>query len=165
MTERHEVHAQWADAGLVLYPESPVPLYVQLAAAIRRRIAWWELQAGALLPSEPTFAEMHGLSRETVNRAYRLLREAGVIRAKRGVGWFVAKALPVSYVPVPPGSRVYMRNVLPGDVLGSPQPPPVLLATALIVEEPGKPPVAYDPMATVAVAQAGPDSRACQEVG
>jgi len=153
MTERQEVHAQWADAGLVLYPEAPVPLYVQLAAAIRRRIARWELQAGVLLPSEPMFAEMHGLSRETVNRAYRLLREAGVIKAKRGVGWFVAQDLPITYVPVAPGSKIYMRNVLPGDVQGSPQPPPVLLATALIVEEPGKPPVAYDPMATVAVAQ------------
>jgi hypothetical protein len=48
--------------------------------------------------------------------------------------------------------------VIPGDVQGSPQPPPVLLATALIVEEPGKPPVAYDPMATVAVAQAAAPS-------
>jgi DNA-binding transcriptional MocR family regulator len=153
VTERNEVHAQWAEAGLVLYPESPVPLYVQLAAAIRRRVARWELQEGALLPSELTFAEMHSLSRETVNRAYRLLREAGVIKAKRGVGWFLVRPLPTTYVPVPPGSKVYMRNVLPGDVQGSPQPPPVLLATALIVEEPGKPPVAYDPMATVAVAQ------------
>lgn len=152
MTERQEVHAQWADAGLVLYPEAPVPLYVQLAAAIRRRIAWWDIQAGVLLPSEPMFAEMHGLSRETVNRAYRLLREAGVIKAKRGVGWFVVEALPTSYVQVPPGSKVYMRNMLPGDLQGTPQPPPVLLATALIVEEPGKPPVAYDPMATVAIA-------------
>src|SRR5215475_5854597 len=105
MTERQEVHAQWADDGLVLYPEAPVPLYVQLAAAIRRRIAWWELQSGVLLPSEPTFAEMHGLSRETVNRAYRLLREAGVIKARRGVGWFVATALPTTSVPVPPGGK------------------------------------------------------------
>jgi DNA-binding transcriptional MocR family regulator len=137
----------------VLYPESPVPLYVQLAAAIRRRITWWELQAGAMMPSEPMFAELHGLSRETVNRAYRLLRDAGVITAKRGVGWFVARAMPTNYVPVAPGSKVYMRNVLPGDVDGNPAPPPVLLATALIVEEPGKSPVAYDPMATVAVAQ------------
>lgn len=153
VTERQEVHAQWADAGLVLYTEAPVPLYVQLAAAIRRRIARWELQSGALLPSEPMFAEMHGLSRETVNRAYRLLREAGVIKAKRGVGWFVVTAIPTSYVPVSPGSKVYLRNVLPGDVQGTPDPPPMLLATALIVEEPGKPPVAYDPMATVAVAQ------------
>lgn len=152
MADRSEVNAQWADAAFVLYPESPVPLYVQLAAAIRRRIARWELQTDAMMPSEPMFAELHGLSRETVNRAYRLLREAGVIRSKRGVGWFVATALPTIYVSVAPGSKIYMRNVLPGDVDGNPAPPPVLLATALIVEEPGKSPVAYDPMATVAVA-------------
>src|SRR5215475_2922589 len=109
VTDRSEVHAQWAGAGFVLYPESPVPLYVQLAAAIRRRIGWWDLQAGAMMPSEPMFAELHGLSRETVNRAYRLLREAGVITAKRGVGWFVVTAIPTSYVPVSPGSKVYLR--------------------------------------------------------
>ena len=154
MAERHEVHARWANAGLVLYPSSPVPLYVQLAAAIRRRIAWWELPAGAPLPSEPAFAEQHQLSRETVNRAYRLLRETGTIRPKRGVGWFVTESEPQVEIPVPPGTKVYLRPVQSGDVVGSPRPPEALLATALIVEEPGKPPVAYDSMTTVAVAQA-----------
>jgi DNA-binding transcriptional MocR family regulator len=123
---------------------------------MRRRIAWWELPAGAPLPSEPAFAEQHKLSRETVNRAYRLLRDTGTIRAKRGVGWFVTEAEPRVEIPAPPGTKVYLRPVQSGDVVGSPRPPEALLATALIIEEPGKPPVAYDSMTAIAVAQATP---------
>lgn len=153
VTERDEADARWRqeNAKLVLYPESPIPLFAQVARAIRRRIAHWELPVGALMPSEPTFAELSGMSRETIRRAYWFLRETGTIKSRRGVGWFVADELPLIYVTPAPGSKVYTRPRWPGDVDATPKPQVMLEASSLIIEEPGKPPHAYDPMRTIVV--------------
>ncbi len=153
MTERDEADARWRqeNARLVLYPESSIPLFAQLARAIRMRIAHWELPVGSPMPSEPVFAELSGMSRETVRRAYWFLRETGTIKSRRGVGWFVAEELPLIYVTPAPGSRVYTRPRWPGDVHATPKPAVMLEASSLIVEEPGKPPRAYDPMRTIVV--------------
>jgi Bacterial regulatory proteins, gntR family len=152
VTERDEANALWVGAAdLVLYPDAPIPLFAQLARAIRFRIANWSLPAGALLPSEPAFAERHNLSRETVARAYRLLRDAGAIKSRRGVGWFVSEEIPVVSVTVGPGSTISARPIRPGDVDNIQNPVVMLMTGSLIVEEPGKQPVAYDPMRTVLV--------------
>jgi DNA-binding transcriptional MocR family regulator len=157
VNERDEAHAMWVGAeDLVLYPDAPIPLFVQIARHIRFRIAHWGLPAGSLLPSEPMFAERHGLSRETVARAYRLLRDAGAIRSRRGVGWFVAEALPVREVTVPPGTRISARPAKPGDVDTIQNRQVMLMTGSLVVEEPGNPPVIYDPMRTVIVVAQAP---------
>jgi DNA-binding transcriptional regulator YhcF (GntR family) len=152
VTERDETHARWLDADLVLYPDAPIPLFVQLGRAIRFRIAHWGLPAGALLPSEPAFAEQHDLSRETVGRAYRLLRDAGAIKSRRGVGWFVTEEIPVVAVTVDRGTTISARPIRPSDVDTIQNRVVMLMTGSLIVEEPGKQPVAYDPMRTVIVA-------------
>jgi len=150
VTERDEANALWVGASdLVLYADAPIPLFVQLARAIRFRIANWGLPAGALLPSEPAFAERHSLSRETVARAYRLLRDAGTIKSKRGVGWFVAEEIPVASVTVAPGSTISARPIRPGDVDTIRNRVVMLMTGSLIVEEQGQQPVAYDPMRTI----------------
>ncbi len=105
----------------------------------------------ALLPSEPAFAERHNLSRETVARAYRLLRDAGAIKSRRGVGWFVSEEIPVIAVTVGPGSTISARPIRPGDVDTIQNPVVMLMTGSLIVQEPGKQPVAYDPMRTLIV--------------
>jgi DNA-binding transcriptional MocR family regulator len=152
VSERDQAHALWVGGGdIVLYPDSPIPLFAQVARHIRFRIADWGLPAGSLLPSEPVFAEQHGLSRETVARAYRLLRDAGTIKSKRGVGWFVTEALPVSYVTVAPGTRISARPAKPGDVDTIKNRQVMLMTGSLVVEGPGEPPVIYDPMRTVII--------------
>jgi DNA-binding transcriptional MocR family regulator len=152
VTERDEANALWVGASdLVLYPDAPIPLFAQLARAIRFRIANWGLPAGSLLPSEPAFAEQHNLSRETVARAYRLLRDAGTITSRRGVGWFVSEEIPVASVPVEPGTTISARPIRPGDVDTIRNRVVMLMTGSLIVEEPGRPPVAYDPMRTIIV--------------
>jgi DNA-binding transcriptional MocR family regulator len=152
VSERGEAHALWVGAeDLVLFPDAPIPLFAQIGRAIRFRIAHWSLPAGSLLPSEPAFAEQHGLSRETVRRAYRLLRDAGTIESKRGVGWFVTEAIPVRYVTVPPGTRISARPARPGDVDTIQNRQVMLMTGSLVVEEPGEPPVIYDPMRTVII--------------
>ncbi len=153
VTDHDEADARWQqeNAGLALYPESSIPLFAQLARAIRMRIAHWQLPVGSLMPSEPMFAELSGMSRETVRRAYWSLRENGTIKSRRGVGWFVAEELPLVYVTPAPGSKVYTRPRLPGDVHATPKPAVMMEASSLIVEEPGKPPHAYDPVRTIVV--------------
>lgn len=156
LSDRDEGRALWVGAeDLVLYPDAPIPLFAQIARAIRFRIAHWSLPAGSLLPSEPMFAEQHGLSRETVGRAYRLLRDAGTIKSRRGVGWFVTEALPVNFVTVAPGTRISARPARPGDVDTIHNRQVMLMTGSLVVEEPGEPPVIYDPMRTVIIVAEG----------
>ena len=69
---------------MVLYHESPMPLYLQLAREMRAHISCSRLPAAALLPSVPMLAERLGLSRDTVTKAYELLRDVGTIKARRG---------------------------------------------------------------------------------
>src|SRR5215472_8157694 len=115
MTDRDVAHAQWARADLVLYPESPMPLYLQLAREIRAYVSQSQLPAGALLPSVPMLAEQLGLSRDTVTKAYELLRDVGTIKARRGAGWFVTNAIPPVHLTFEPGSQVYARPIRPTD--------------------------------------------------
>ncbi len=61
--------------------------YVQLADTIRDRIV--SGTSGAL-PSEAELGTEFGVSRVTVRRALELLRDEGLVTARRGVGWFVA---------------------------------------------------------------------------
>lgn len=66
-------------------------LYQQLAADIRARVAAGEFDNGVLLPSEGQLAEAYSVSRLTVKRALDGLRRDGLLEARRGLGWFVAK--------------------------------------------------------------------------
>jgi DNA-binding transcriptional regulator YhcF (GntR family) len=149
VADRDEAHAQWARADLVLYPESPMPLYLQLAREMRAHISRSELPAGALLPSVPMFSERLGLSRDTVTKAYELLRDVGTIKARRGAGWFVTDAIPPVHVAYEPGSKVYSRPIRPTDVDAIKDPKVKVMASALIIDRPGKRPVAYDAMRAV----------------
>lgn len=149
VTDREEAHAQWAKAYLFLYHESPMPLYLQLAREMRAHISRLQLPAGALLPSVPVLADRLSLSRDTVTKAYDLLRDVGTIKARRGAGWFVTQAIPPIHVTLKPRSQVYMRPIRPTDVDTIKDEKVTLLASALIVDTPGKRPVAYDAMRTV----------------
>ena len=74
----------------MLRADSPVPLYVQLYNQIRTDIEQGSLQMGRQLPSERQLAADYGISRLTARKALSLLREEGMISARRGRGSFVA---------------------------------------------------------------------------
>ncbi len=57
----------------------PVPLFHQLAEALRYRIATGELPAGAFLPSLRRAAALWGVNLHTVRRGYAELAELGVV--------------------------------------------------------------------------------------
>ncbi|NIR41901.1 MAG: GntR family transcriptional regulator [Actinobacteria bacterium] len=66
------------------------PRYQQIADDLRVRIAEGGYTAGRLLPSEADLSREFGVSRVTVRRALEQLREAGLIDARQGLGWFAA---------------------------------------------------------------------------
>ena len=67
---------------------SPLPLWAQLEADLRRRMASGDLEAR--IPPEPQLAEDYAVSRQTVREAVRRLQEAGLLRRERGRGTFVS---------------------------------------------------------------------------
>jgi GntR family transcriptional regulator len=63
-------------------PNSPVPLYHQIAEAVRYDIATGRLKAGETLPPLRSAAEAWGVNLHTVRHAYRLLAERGAVTIK-----------------------------------------------------------------------------------
>jgi GntR family transcriptional regulator len=69
--------------------EGPDPLYQQLAAILRDRIARGELPPNRPIPSVTALQQEFGLARGTVLHAVELLREEGLVRTVIGRGTFV----------------------------------------------------------------------------
>lgn len=69
-----------------------VPVYKQLITSIEDAIRGGEYRAGDLLPSMNDLSTRLGISKETVKKAYALLRDRGVIEAMQGKGFYVAAA-------------------------------------------------------------------------
>ncbi len=74
---------------LKLDPSSGLPLYVQIAAAVRRAVADGDVVAGDRLPAARDLAQSLDVNMHTVLRAYNDLREEDVIELRRGRGAIV----------------------------------------------------------------------------
>jgi GntR family transcriptional regulator len=61
----------------------PLPLYRQVAEAIRYRVATGDLRPGSRLPSLRRAAVMWGVNMHTIRRAYRELEQQGVVVMRR----------------------------------------------------------------------------------
>lgn len=62
------------------------PLYQQLAASVRRGIVTGDLKPGDRLPPTRDAAGALGVNAETVQRAYRLLADEGLVASRVGRG-------------------------------------------------------------------------------
>lgn len=71
--------------------ESQIPVYKQIVGRIEELIRSSELQAGALLPSMNELSSGIDVSKETVKKAYSILRNKGIIEARQGKGFYVAE--------------------------------------------------------------------------
>lgn len=67
-------------------PAEPTPLYLQVAAEIRRAIAEGEAGPGERLPLARDLAAVLGVNTNTVLRALRTLRDEGLLEFRRGRG-------------------------------------------------------------------------------
>jgi len=72
-----------------LNPRSPIPLYQQLADALREHIRRGEYPAGSRIPSEHALAARFGVGRPTVRQATDLLIRQHLLTRRRGAGTFV----------------------------------------------------------------------------
>ncbi|TDD22262.1 GntR family transcriptional regulator [Nonomuraea diastatica] len=82
--------------------EGPVLLYVQIADQIRERIASGDLAPGSAVPSEVELVKTYEVTRQTVRRAIKLLKEEGAVYSEQGRGTFVGpKSAPQAPRQVP----------------------------------------------------------------
>lgn len=72
--------------------------YEEVADEIRARIENGELPPGAVVPSENRLMSDYGVSRDTANKALRLLREAGLTEARQGAATRVREYKPIRRV-------------------------------------------------------------------
>lgn len=69
--------------------DNDVPKYQQLVDAIKNAVAKKELVVGAELPSVNSVSKSSKLSRDTVFKAYLILKEQGVVDSVPGKGYYV----------------------------------------------------------------------------
>jgi len=67
------------------------PLYLQIAAAIRQAVAAERLVPGDHLPAGRALAGSLGVNLDTVQRAYRLLADEGLVVSRVGRGTQIAR--------------------------------------------------------------------------
>lgn len=75
----------------MLNPQSPIPLYRQLADALQAKIRSGDYPPGSRVPSEHKLAAAYAIGRPTVRQAIDLLVRKGVLRRRRGAGTFVCE--------------------------------------------------------------------------
>ena len=74
---------------IAIDPKSSVPLYAQVKEQMRLAVATGVLQAGDQLPTVRDLATQLRVNFNTVARAYRELRDEGMLNSKQGSGTFV----------------------------------------------------------------------------
>ena len=84
---------------------SEVPIYLQIKTQIIHGIASGQLKPGETLPSVRQLAADIGINLHTVNKAYHLLRDAGVVVIHRQRGVVVAD------IPQPPDHEQFISSI------------------------------------------------------
>jgi len=74
---------------MALNPDSPLPLYHQLAEILMGRIRAGDYAVDEKIPAEMQLARDFGIGRPTVRQAIDLLVRKGMVQRKRGSGTFV----------------------------------------------------------------------------
>lgn len=65
-------------------PEDGLPIYLQIIRHVKRAIAAGTVQAGDELPSRRVLSTQLGVNPNTVQKAYKLLEDEGIISSRSG---------------------------------------------------------------------------------
>jgi len=76
----------------MINPQSPIPIYRQLADLLTAKIRQGEYEPGHRVPSENQMAQFYGIGRPTARQAIDLLVRKGLLTRRRGSGTFVCEA-------------------------------------------------------------------------
>jgi len=76
------------------YKRSPIPLYLQVAAALRRRIETGYWEPGDKISTLDELESEFEVARVTVRQAIDMLHKEGLVHRRQGKGTFVARGLP-----------------------------------------------------------------------
>jgi len=74
-----------------VYDRSRVPLYIQVASVMRRRIETKQWHPGGKIPTLVELEREFQVARVTVRQAVDILREEGLLRSQQGRGTFAAE--------------------------------------------------------------------------
>lgn len=66
-----------------------MPIYIQIADDIKRKLVTGEINTGDKLPSNSELAVMYKVNPNTVQRIYKYLEMEGICYTKRGLGTFI----------------------------------------------------------------------------
>ena len=77
---------------IIMETGSKAPIYKQLVEQFEDAIRSGKLAPGEQIPSMNDFALQLGISKETVKKAYGILREKGLLVPQQGKGSYVAEA-------------------------------------------------------------------------
>ena len=90
VTQNPEPRTQNPEPGFsMLNPQSPIPLYRQLADILMEGIRSGDYPPGARIPSEPQLAKDYGIGRPTVRQAIDVLVRQRLLSRRRGSGTYV----------------------------------------------------------------------------
>ena len=76
-------------SSVTVDPDSPTPLYVQVAGILRARIESGEITSR--VPSLKTIAQQYGVSHITAEKAVQMMRDAGEVVTVVGRGTYVRR--------------------------------------------------------------------------
>lgn len=74
---------------MIIDPQSPIPIFRQIASQLRQRIASGVHQSDEALPSLRRLAKETQVNPNTIQKAYDELAREGLVESRRGAGLFV----------------------------------------------------------------------------
>ncbi len=84
------MHAEFFNK-ILIREESRIPKYRQIVQEITHHIAHGNLKMGEKIPSINNFSEQYYLSRDTVEKAYNILKDRKIIVSIKGKGYYIAR--------------------------------------------------------------------------
>lgn len=75
---------------LLIEENSSVPKYIQIVKAVKSQIAQGKLRYGDKIPSINILSADYFLSRDTVEKAYIILKKQGIIESVKGKGYYIS---------------------------------------------------------------------------